>query len=502
MNPGEAVDRPDTASEAQAPPKRAGRPTRPVRVARHMSDAEALMWNLEKDPLLDSSFGTVTLLDRVPDPDRMRRRVLRMVAGVPRLRQRVVPVLGRLAPPEWRDDPDFDLDFHLRRVALPAPGDLRTLLDLATQLVLDPFDRTRPLWEFVVVEGLDGDRAALVQKMHHTITDGEGGIRMSELLVDLERDPTDEPAPFEPVIPTSGQPESLADSAMGALGHGWRRTVGATSRATSEALDLVAHPDRIPALAAGAVGVARSAAGQLLVADPAHSPLWVRRSLHRRLDVLTVDFDDAYTAAKTLGGSLNDLFLTAAAHAAGAYHRELGKPVESLRVAMPVSMRSDRSAGGNSFAPVTAVLPTAYMPVVDRFTQVHEVLHHVKGSGAAGAVTALAGFANLLPTSALVRIARRQVETVDFTASNVRAAPFELYIAGGCIEGTYPLGPLGGTSFNVTMMSYRGKLDIGVHVDTGAVAEPERLVDRLSEAFAELATVGPDQASGGDPDGG
>ena len=149
------------------------------------------MWNVEKDPHLDPTFGSVTLLDGIPDIDRLRRRLVRMVDRIPRLHQRVVPSLGRLAPPEWQDDPDFDIDYHLRHVALPAPGTRRRLFDLATLLVRDPFDRTRPLWEFVVVEGLEGDRAALVQKMHHTITDGEGGIRMSEQFIDIERDAPD-----------------------------------------------------------------------------------------------------------------------------------------------------------------------------------------------------------------------------------------------------------------------------------------------------------------------
>ena len=100
------------------------------------------MWNVEKDPHLDPTFGSVTILDASPDLDRLRRRLLRMVDRIPRLHQRVVPSLGRLAPPEWQDDPEFDIDYHMRHVALPAPGSRRQLFDLATLLVRDPFDRT------------------------------------------------------------------------------------------------------------------------------------------------------------------------------------------------------------------------------------------------------------------------------------------------------------------------------------------------------------------------
>ncbi len=121
-----------------------------------MSDIEALMWAVEKDPYLDPTFGSVTLLDRPPDLDRLRRRLLRMVHRIPRLHQRVVPSFGRLAPPEWHDDVDFDIDHHLRRIVLPAPGTVRQLYDLAATIVHDPLDRTRPLWEFTVVGGVEG----------------------------------------------------------------------------------------------------------------------------------------------------------------------------------------------------------------------------------------------------------------------------------------------------------------------------------------------------------
>ena len=143
---------------------------------------------------------------------------------VPRLHQRVVPALGRLAPPEWRDDPDFDLDYHLRWMALPSPGTMRQLLDLTAAIVHDPFDRTRPLWEFVIVEGLEGGRAAMVQKLHHAITDGIGGIRMSEQFIDLERDATEPIAPDRPVPPPLTG--SLATTTADTLTHNLRRGIG------------------------------------------------------------------------------------------------------------------------------------------------------------------------------------------------------------------------------------------------------------------------------------
>jgi diacylglycerol O-acyltransferase len=464
-------------------------PDREVRDDRRMTDVEALMWAVEKDPHLDPTFGSVTLLDRPPDVERLRRRVGRMVQRIPRLHQRVVPSLGRLAPPEWHDDTDFDLDHHVRRIALPAPGTDRQLYDLAATIVHDPLDRTRPLWEFTVVEGLEGGRAALVQKMHHTITDGEGGIRMSEQFIDASRDAPD--VDEVEIVAEPGPPAAdLAHASADALAHTYRRTVGIAHRAAAGAVDAMAHPSRMASLPADAVELARSALRQVTVADRSHSPIWVERSLRRRLDVLDVPFDEAKHAAKTLGGSLNDLFVTAVAGGAGAYHRQLGAPVDRLRMAMPVSTRDDTSAAGNAFVPTRVLVPAGIEDPVERFRRTSDVLTRTKHELVISAIEPLAGLANLLPTSVLTRVVKDQARTIDFTTSNVRAAPFDLYIAGARIDATYALGPLSNTAFNLTMMSYRGTLNLGLHLDAGAVPEPDRLRWAIEDAFAELLAAG------------
>ena len=453
-----------------------------------MTDVEALMWNLEKDPHLSASIANVTVLDTTPDRDRLRARMERAVVSIPRLRQRVVPALGRMAPPEWREDADFDLDYHLRWVALPAPGSMRQLLDLASSVVHDPFDRTRPLWEFVVVEGVDGGRAAMIQKLHHTIADGEGAIRMSEQFIDIERDATEPIAPDRPVAePIEG---GLVDTTIDTLTHNLRRAVGVVRRTVGEVGNLVRHPSRLPTLGSDAVELGRSASRQLVVTDPARSPLWTGRSLRRRLEVLQVPFDEAKAAAKGLGGSLNDLFMAAAIGGAAEAHRAAGMPVEDLRVSMPVSTRRDGSAGGNSFTPMRILVPIVEGDAAARFAAVHDTLSGIRQEKALSIVGGFAGFANLLPTSALVRVARQQVETVDFAASNVRGAPFPLYIAGARIEANYPIGPTGGTAWNLTLMSYDGNLDMGLNVDVGAVPDATALRDAIATEFALLIAAG------------
>ena len=461
---------------------------RAQRSDRRMSDVEALMWNLEKDPHLSASIANVTVFDTAPDPDRLRDRLERAVAMVPRLHQRVVPALGRLAPPEWRNDPDFDLDYHLRWVALPAPGTLRQLLDLAAAHVQKPFDRTRPLWEFVVVEGLEGDRAAMVQKLHHSIADGEGSIRMSEQFIDLARDAT------EPIAPARPAPESvdssLVETTVDTLTHQLRRGLGVARRTLEGTVGLVQHPARLGPLAEDVAELGRSALRQVVVSDHAHSPLWTERSLRRQIDVLQVPLDEAKAAAKALGGSLNDIFVAAAAGGAGAYHRAAGMPVDELRITMPVSTRTDRSAGGNAFTPTRVLLPVGIEDPAERFAAIRQRLDTTKHERAMSVIDSLAGVANLLPTSVAVRMARQQVETVDFATSNVRGAPFPLFIAGARIEANYPIGPTGGTAWNLTLMSYDGSLDMGLNTDLGAVDDPVALRDAIADEFALLIVAG------------
>jgi diacylglycerol O-acyltransferase len=467
-----------------------------------MSDLEALMWTLEKDPHLSSTFANVTIFDRPPDVARLRARMQRALHAVPRLRQRVVPSVARLAPPEWRVDPGVDLDWHVRSIALPAPGTERQLFDLAAVLCAEPFDRARPLWRFTVIEGLEGGRAAMVQQIHHTITDGEGGVRMSVQFIDFERDAPDPeplPVPDPPAAATAADDDddhappspggSFVDDAADSLGHLLRRGLGMAQRTVTEAAGMARHPDRAVALASGSGATVQSLLRQAAVTDSAHSPLWTERSLGRRLDVLRVPLEEARKVAKDLDGSVNDLFVTAVAGGAGTYHRERGHDVEELRMAMPISTRDTKSAGGNSFMPTRTIVSTVADPRA-RFAAVRDRLAVTKTERSLRFVQSVAGLTNLLPTSVLVRTARQQVETVDFTTSNVRGAPFDLFIAGAHIDANYPLGPVAGTAFNATTLSVAGSLDIGVHTDTAAVDDPSALRDAIQASFDELLALG------------
>jgi WS/DGAT/MGAT family acyltransferase len=453
---------------------------RSVTDSRKMTDAEGLMWRLEKDPQLGSTFGTVSVLDRAPDFDALRARMERATVAMPRLRWRVQPVPGNLTAPTWVDDPEFEIDYHVRRIALPKPGTMRQLLDLGTVLVNDAFDRIRPLWQFVVVEGLRGGKAALVQKMHHTITDGEGGIQMALQYLDFERDapppaPLVEPAEPPPPAPNAG---ALLRDIVAA---GLRLPLGVARQMTEMMID----PTAAPTAGAATVDTVRGVLAQLSDVEKAHSPLWTQRSLRRHFEVVRAPFRGTKEAAKRLGGTLNTAFLTAAAEAASRYHVDFGAPVEELRTTMAISTRTSESER-NAFSLVKVLVPTGPMPIGERFAAIEALATEARGGDGRASLETLAGVAAALPTSLITRIARQQSQTVDFATSNVKGSPVPVYIAGAKLLENYPMGPLAGVAFNLTLLSYDGSLDVGLNIDAAAVAEPELLAKHLDGAFSDL----------------
>jgi WS/DGAT/MGAT family acyltransferase len=462
-----------------------------------MAAFEAVMWELERDPHLSSMFANLTILDRPPDRDRLRSRLVRTCERVPRLRQRVVTPSGRFSPPEWHDDPEFDLDRHLRWVDLGGSADSAELLRVTAVLSKQPFDRSRPLWEFVVVEGLADGRAAMLQRLHHTITDGEGGIRLSVEFLDLERDPApagdttpvteSAPAPVggategTTVVAAPGRIERIASTTAAAV----RQPVDLVGGAVAGLADAVTHPGTLPERTTQAAQTVTSAVRQVAM-DPRHSPIWRARSLDRWFGVTQVPLADVVEAAHSVDATVNDVFVAGAAAAAGAYHRRAGVDVTNLRVSIPISTRHDRSAGGNAFSPSQALVPTGEMDPIERVRAVHQILSRVKGEQALSSVDAVSSWLALLPSVVVVRAGQQIAGAVDFVCSNVKAAPFDLFMAGALIEANYPIGPLAGTAFNLTTMSYRGQMCMGLVADPASVDDPEALLADVEAAYAEI----------------
>lgn len=460
-----------------------------------MSGFEALMWNLERDPRLSSAFANLSLLDRAPDPDLLRNRMAAATRVVPRLRQRVVESANPFMNPVWEDDPDFDIDHHVRFVDLGGNATLTTVYETAALLSRQAFDRARPLWEFVVISGVEDGQAAMLQRLHHTITDGEGGIRLSLAFIDFERNPsppatpqrdstTDTKSEDLPTERARTAPSEFEAAPLVALpGNPLQRLVATLSvrseQVTESAQQAFRWTQELPDLAASTLRQIR--VGSHL------SPLWQERSLDRWFGTTTLNLEEVRHAAKQNDGTVNDFFMTGAALAAGRYHQHFGVDVEELRVSMPVSTRHDRSAGGNAFSPTQLLVPVGnnFTPV-ELFAEVRERVTALRTERAIQALEGAAEVASRLPPVVLLRAGQHLAGSVDYVCSNVRAAPFDLYIAGALMTHNFPMGPLAGTAFNLTTMSYRGTMFLGLVIDPKAIEDPDLLLELVESSYAEL----------------
>jgi hypothetical protein len=509
-----------------------------------MNDSEAIMWVVESDPFLRTDFTNVTLLESPPDGERLRVGLERAIAAFPPLRQRVARPPFGLAPPQWADDPDFDLAYHLRRLSLAPPGETRQLLDLAAQLAAMPLDRARPLWELTVVEGLAGGRAAVLQRLHHTLTDGVGGMKLLRSL--LERSPSPAggdvaagPAPTRPVpdpliwrhpeilspgdvdiVPrpldgwgasagsAGGQERdaSWVDRVAGSLGEvggalGYR--LGQGVAAARKGLELAtglpgSTGDDLRLLAERARRTARSVADQVVVAGGPLSPLMVGRSLARRFEIASFDLATVRQAARALGAGRNALFVAGVTGALLGYHERMGAPCDSLRMATPVSLRGSAAPlaaaaapiGGNRFAPARVVVPLGPKDPAQRVAAVRRSLDGVATEPGLTLAEPLAGLFSLLPPSVLVPALRAQVRTVDFAASIVPGLRSGRFMAGAPVEASWPMGPRVGCAVNFTLLTCDDRLHLGVNLDPAAVTDPAALMECLAESFADLLEAG------------
>jgi WS/DGAT/MGAT family acyltransferase len=385
-------------------------------------------------------------------------------------------------------------------VSLPAPGTERQLYDLATSWYEDPYDRTRPLWMFVIVDGLDGGRGALFSKMHHSITDGIGALRLSEKYLDLEADAEQpEPVDLDAVIAESLAHEEAAersadgvsptDNLRRSLGHVARRQIGRARRAAGEVATWTGDPLLARDFAEDQLAQVRAVLDQLDGDEESRpgSPLWTERSRRRHLETITLSVSELKAAGKELDASINDLFVAGLAMGAIDHHRAHGVTPEGLNASFVVSTRSDAAIGGNSFTPTMLPLAGSYRKPKPYLKDVKKRMAERRDAiSGEGALAGFAGVANLLPTSVVTQVARATAGKLDIATSNLRGAPFPTFIAGARVERNITLGPVSGTAMNVTAMSNADVFEIGLVVDPAAVNDPAQLRDHIATAYAEL----------------
>jgi len=460
-----------------------------LRFEHRMSDSDALMWTIEKDPMLRSTITSVLVLDAAPDHDRLRTLMERGTRLVPRMRQRVRSNPLSAAPPRWEVDPNFDLHFHLRFVRAGGDRSLRSVLDLAEPIAMQGFDRARPLWEMTVVEGLADDRAAIIMKVHHAITDGVGAIKIALVMFELERDGPEPEMPEAPEVHVMDQRERFLD----ALRHERRRNLGIARRSAGTLAGAATGALSDPAEATKRVTETAASVARMLA--PSTEPLslvMTKRSLSVHFDTVTVPLADAKAAARAAGAKLNDAFLAATAAGFRRYHEALGSPAETLRMSMPISIRNDETSdlAGNQFVPARFPIPLATGDPAAAMQTMRDLVAQQRAEPALTMVDPLARVLNRLPTSVSTGIFGSMLRGIDLVTSNVPGAPFPLFTAGSRIDAMFAFGPMTGAAANLTLLSYLDEILIGVNVDPAAVTDPDLLVRSYREGWDEVLKGG------------
>jgi diacylglycerol O-acyltransferase / wax synthase len=452
---------------------------------REMSAFEALMWRMEVDARLRSPMTMVELLDEAPEYKRLRAAHDWASRLIPRFRQRVQEPLLGFGSPAWIDDPDFDLDYHLQRVAVPGPGTRRQLLDLAQAEAMTPFDRARAPWRALLYEGLEGGRAAYLLKIHHSMTDGQGGIQLIGLLHSRKREPSPEKsAPPPPPGEQAGAVRVFAEQV--------RETPAAAARAVRDIVGRSAHVALRPWESAQAAASFAGSLERVLAPPPVDpSPLLSSRSLSWHFDALEVTLDELKRAGKAAGGLLNDAYVAALLGGFRRYHDELGSPIDSLPMAMPISLRSgDHPMGGNRFAGARFAAPVGAADPAERVRLVHEFVLNARDEPAIDALGLVAPLLYRAPPALVARWYAGQTAKIDLQASNVAGLPWDAYIAGAKIERMLPFGPVPGCAVMATLLSYAGTCSIGISCDAASITDPDLFMRCLQRGLDEVLAIG------------
>jgi diacylglycerol O-acyltransferase / wax synthase len=449
---------------------------------------------------LDSSFlhledgashmhvASVMLFDGSPPGyDDLLEAIERRLHLVPRYRQRLAFVPLQQGRPKWVDDPHLNLRYHVRATALPPPGDEEQLKELAGRVFAQQLDRDKPLWELWLVDGVEGDRFALLSKTHHALVDGISGVDIISVLFDTSPEPA---APTDPgdrwlprPLPTRAQLLGEALLERGTIPAEIARSVRAVLRGPRRVVEGARD---------AAVGVGAMAWAGLNPAPttPYNQPI----GPHRRFTWVRADLGAVKGIKNELGGTVNDVVLSTVAGALGKHLRRRGQNTDGLelKAMIPVSVRADveRGALGNRVAAMMAPLPVWCQDPVARLDIVSEELKGLKSSGqAVGAqvLTQLTGFAPPTVMGQAARAVSRQ-RMFNLVVTNVPGPQFDLYLAGRRMLDPFPMVPLAkNQALGIALLSYAGKINFGLVGDYDLMGDLDDFADDLRSSLEELA---------------
>ncbi|WP_328996470.1 wax ester/triacylglycerol synthase family O-acyltransferase [Kribbella sp. NBC_01245] len=410
------------------------------------------------------------------------------IAFVPRYRQRVQQVPGRFAGPVWVDDEDFDITFHVRRSALPRPGTHAQLLELVARIMSRRLDRARPLWEMYLVEGLQGDRFAIIAKSHQALVDGSGTVDIGQVVLDSTAHPRETPV-------DSWQPEhppSALELLAGVFSDAMRHPTAVLELARAEMASLTGQTSVREVLG----DVVGSVVAQRHVQE---SSLHVKTSGQRRFTTVETSLEDYRTVRAMHGGTVNDVVLAAVAGALRAWMMTRGEsvsPTRGVRAVVPVSIRDDEEDGEPTSLGSRVIASTVNLPVGENspVMRLHQISYQTKAhkdTGRAVSARSLVGIAGFAPTTLHALAARVAATTIrpadDVVITNVPGPQFPLFAAGARMLASYPVVPLlQGQGLAVGVTSYDGKVSFGLNADRTAMPDLAVFAQCLTDALDEL----------------
>jgi diacylglycerol O-acyltransferase / wax synthase len=430
--------------------------------------------------------GALVIFDGpAPSREEFEAHLRARLARVPRYRQKLAFPRLEAGRPFWVDDPNFNLDYHVRHTALPKPGSEEQLRALAGRIFSQRLDRSKPLWEVWIVHGLEGGRFALISKTHHALVDGVSGVDIATVLFDLTPVPDDveadddwrpEPEPSDVDLVAEGvkglvrTPFSLAGRAVGALQH------------PAETLERVRE--------------AAEGLGEVVWAglNPAPDvPLNVEIGPHRRIRWSQSRLSDFKEIKNSLGGTVNDAVLAVVSGALRRWLQDRGVRTDGveLRALVPVSIRGEdeRGALGNRIAAMRGPLPVYVDDPVERLRVVREAMGQLKESKQALGAEVIAGLNEFAPPTLLAQASRLNFSTRLFNliVTNVPGPQFPLYLLGREMQEIVPIAFLPENhALAVAIMSYNGNVDFGLLADYDAMPDIDAFATHLEESLAEL----------------
>jgi WS/DGAT/MGAT family acyltransferase len=440
----------------------------------------------QEGPNTHMHIGGVVLLENGgPGYDEFLAHIRSRLHLVPRYRQRLAEPPLETGRPVWIDDTNFNLEYHVRHTALPEPGDRDALWRLTSRIFSQRLDRSKPLWEMWLVEGLESGEVAIISKSHHALVDGVSGVDLGTVLFDLSPETTDM-SPDEPWVPRPApSPAQLAAKGVEGL---FRRAVEIGAGAAS----LVADPGGV-ARRAAEIGEGLTEVLGTFMTPPPETPFNVQPGPHRRFAVIDAELGELKEVKDAFGGTINDVVLTVVGGGLAHFMRERGIDTTGmeLRACVPVSVRTDatKDSLGNEITIMMAPLPVDEGDPVARLRRVSAEMDDLKSSKQAVGAQAIASMQDFAPPTIFAQASRLNFagRMYNLLVTNVPGPQFPLYVLGHRMRRVYPIPFLAGDrALAIAIMSYDGGMNFGLLGDFDAMGDLDVVAEGIEGSLGEL----------------